>query len=117
MPSDKELQQFVQAQKMSSLSYSEVGATAGDLPNAYNIDHNRIQLGRGEHTWQAAVRAIRDWKMFNFSWVSVHPSAAPIQTGTTVAILARHLNFCSLNASRIVYVIDEGGSVRRFGFA
>ena len=38
----------------------------------------------------------------------------PIETGRDVAPLARHLGFYSLNACRIVYVIDEPNT---FGFA
>ena len=43
---------------------------------------------------------------------------APIEVGTTVAVLARHYGFHSLNPCRISYTIeeDEGGLVRR-GFA
>jgi uncharacterized protein (UPF0548 family) len=38
----------------------------------------------------------------------------PIEVGENVAPVARHLGFYSLNACRIVYVIDEPN---RFGFA
>jgi uncharacterized protein (UPF0548 family) len=34
-----------------------------------------------------------------------------------VAVLVSQLGFWSLNASRIVYVIDEDGSDKKFGFA
>ena len=40
--------------------------------------------------------------------------------GCTVALVARHYGFWSLNACRIVYVVDEVGGadgMRRFGFA
>jgi uncharacterized protein (UPF0548 family) len=52
--------------------------------------------------------------MFQLGWVRVHDNAAPIRVGSAVAVLIRHFGFWSLNASRIVYVIDEE---RRFGFA
>lgn len=102
---------------MSSFSYSEIGATAGDIPDSYNIYQNRIQLGRGERTWEAAVQAIQNWRMFDLSWVKVYPPIAPIEVGTTVAVLASHLMIYSLNASRIVYTVDESALARRFGFA
>ena len=38
----------------------------------------------------------------------------PIEVGCTVAMLASHLGFYSINSCRIVYTIDEP---RRFGFA
>lgn len=34
-----------------------------------------------------------------------------------VAVLARHLGFWSLNSARIVYTVEEGDAVERFGFA
>lgn len=37
--------------------------------------------------------------------------------GSVVAVLMKHFGFWSLNCWRIVYVIDEGGHVRRYGFA
>lgn len=47
-------------------------------------------------------------------WVHLCWHNAPIQAGTTVGILVSHFGFWSLNAARIVYVIDEP---MRFGFA
>jgi len=52
--------------------------------------------------------------MFDMDWLKIYPGAAPIIGGTTVAVLARHFGFWSLNPCRIVYVIDEPA---RFGFA
>jgi uncharacterized protein (UPF0548 family) len=37
--------------------------------------------------------------------------------GTDVAVSIHHFGFYSLNACRIVYVVDEEGTVKRFGFA
>ena len=36
--------------------------------------------------------------------------------GTTVGILVRHFGFWSLNAARIVYLINEQDSLEMFGF-
>jgi len=42
----------------------------------------------------------------------------PIEASTDVAIMMRHFGFRSLNASRIVYVVeDEAANRRRYGFA
>jgi uncharacterized protein (UPF0548 family) len=83
----------------------------------YNVDHNRVELGKGEGTWQRAADAIRAWEMFNMPWVNLHSPSAPIQVETDVAVSVHHLGFYSLNACRIVYVIDEEVPVKRFGFA
>ena len=55
--------------------------------------------------------------MFNFAWLHLCWPDAPIETGTTVGVLAHLPGFWSLNACRIVFVIDEEGEVRRYGFA
>ena len=116
-PSDDEIRRFISKQKDPRFSYPEVGASATAMPTGYNVDHNRIQLGRGEDTWQRAVHAIRAWQMFSMPWVSLHWPSAPIQVGTDVAVSVHHFGFYSLNACRIVYVVDEEGPVNRFGFA
>ena len=56
--------------------------------------------------------------MFDLGWVSVCWPDAEIEVGTTVAVLARHFGFWSLNPARIVFLInDDNGQMRRSGFA
>lgn len=116
-PSEDEVRRFIAEQGDSRFSYPELGASAGDIPPGYNLDHNRIHLGKGEATWRRAVEAIRTWQMFNIPWVRLYWPHVPIQVGTDVAVALHHFGFHSLNACRIVYVVDEDGPVRRFGFA
>jgi len=116
-PSEDEIRRFISKQKDAGFSYPDVGASATTVPTGYNVDHNRVQLGRGQVTWQRAVEAIRAWRMFSMPWVSLHWPSAPIQVGTDVAVSVRHLGFYSLNGCRIVYVVDEEGPIERFGFA
>jgi uncharacterized protein (UPF0548 family) len=116
-PTEGEIRRFLAKQKDSGFSYPEVGASATTAPTRYNVDHNRIQLGSGEVTWQRATEAIRSWRMFSIEWVNLHWPSAPIQVGTDVAVSVHHFGFYSLNACRIVYVVDEEGPMKRFGFA
>jgi uncharacterized protein (UPF0548 family) len=116
-PSDDEIRRFISGQKDSGFSYPEVGASATAAPTGYNVDHNRIQIGKGEDTWQRAANAIRAWKMFSMPWVSLHWPSAPILVGMDVAVSLHHFGFYSLNACRVVYVVDEEGLIKRFGFA
>ncbi len=105
------------------LSYAEQGATRDNAtsPAGYTLDHNRVRLGSGDTSFDAACRALRTWRMFPVPWTTIMPEAAPIRTGQTVAMLAHALGFWWLSACRIVYVIDEtateGEVRRRFGFA
>ena len=116
-PTEDEVRRFISKQKDSSFSYPDVGASATVVPAGYNLDRNRVQLGRGENTWQRGVGAIRAWRMFGMPWVNLHWQSAPIVVGTDVAVSVHHFGFYSLNACRIVYLVDEEGTVKRFGFA
>jgi uncharacterized protein (UPF0548 family) len=116
-PSDAQIEQFLLRARGSNFSYPEVGATASKTPSNYNVDHNRISLGKGDKTWQQAMEAVKTWKMFDLGWVRVCRSSGTAARGDTVAVLARFFNRYSLNACRIVYLIGEGNVGERFGFA
>ena len=117
IPTEEHIQGFLSKQPNSGFSYPEIGASASAVPTGYNVDHNRIQLGRGEVNWQRAREAIRAWKMFNLPWLRLYWPSAPVTAGSEVAVSIHHFGFYSLNACRIVYVIDEEGLIKRFGFA
>jgi len=55
--------------------------------------------------------------MFNLPWLRLYWPTTPIEVGATVVILVEHFGFYSLNASRIVYVVDDDGPTCRYGFA
>ena len=119
-PSPQRVSRFLDAQRDAPFSYDEVGATreGAKTPTGYAVDHNRARLGRGRDTFEKAVAALYSWKMFDVGWARLLPVDAPVEVGTTVAVLARHYGFHSLNPCRISYTIeeDEDGLVRR-GFA
>jgi uncharacterized protein (UPF0548 family) len=116
-PSEDTILRFIWKQKDSAFSYPEVGASVIAVPAGYDVDHNRVQLGTGEVMWQRAKQAIRNWQMFNIPWLRLYWPNAPIQVGTSVAVSINHFGFHSLNACRIVCVVDEDGPIKRFGFA
>jgi uncharacterized protein (UPF0548 family) len=121
-PLDDEVRRFIANQEHAGFAYSEVGASADTVPDGYNVDHNRIELGRGERVWQRTVAAVGAWQMFNIPWLRLYWPDTPIEVGAIVAISVCHFGFFSLNACRIVYVVDEDGvvtnaPVSRFGFA
>lgn len=116
-PSAQTIAEFLAAQRQQPFSYAEVGATCGRPPAGYNVDHNRALLGSGEETFAKAVAAITSWQMFNLGWCRIHPPDAAVEAGTTVAVLINHFGFWSLNACRIVYLLEEEGALHRRGFA
>lgn len=115
-PSNEYIRQFLVTQGKCPFSYDAVGMTRSAPPVGYVEDHNRIELGRGEATWQCAVAAVQRWEMFHLGWVQICWPHAPIVVGTTVGILARVPGCWSLNACRIAYLVDEEGPLCRYGF-
>ncbi|HZY65085.1 MAG TPA: DUF1990 domain-containing protein [Rubrobacteraceae bacterium] len=118
-PSEKELREFLKSQRDEPFSYEEVGSSRDGAREVegYVVDHNRVRIGAGEEAFARAVEALRGWRMFDLGWVRLCWPDAPLEVGTTVAVLGGHYSFWALNACRIVYRIEEDAGVRRFGFA
>jgi uncharacterized protein (UPF0548 family) len=116
-PNQDSILTFIAAQKTQGFSYAEVGCSRGKVPHGYVADHNRVKLGEGRESFERAKCAIKQWKMFDMSWIELCWPNTPIETGATVAVLISHLGFWSLNACRIVYVIEERTTVEKYGFA
>jgi len=116
-PSREQTQNVIAAQRNLPFSYPDVGASHGNMPAGYKVDHNCVRLGAGPAVFDRAVMAIRRWDMFDLGWMHLCWPEAPITTGSTVAILAAGFGLWTLNACRIVYVVEEGGPVQRYGFA
>src|SRR5215218_3797163 len=106
-PSEADAVEFIASQRSLPFTYSEVGATNTTPPRDYTVDHNRIQLGRGGATYQRAVAALKSWQHFDLGWVNIVPRGVAVEVGAIVAVKARAFGTWSLNASRVVYVIDE----------
>ena len=120
-PSEEVVREFITSQQDLPFSYSELGATQNqprDIQPGYKIDHNRIKLGEGEETFRRAVLGLRDWRQFELGWVTIVPPGKLLEVGVTVAVQAKTFGLWSLNAARIVCLIDESqpGNAR-FGFA
>jgi uncharacterized protein (UPF0548 family) len=117
-PSEKQINRFLERASSLEFSYSELGATnSAMLPPLFTVDRNRIQLGSGSLAWHRSIDALRKWEMFNMPWVRLCWPTAPIAERSNVAVLAHRIGLFWLNACRIVYLIDEDGPTKRFGFA
>ncbi len=107
-PTAQRIDRFRQTATRDTFSYPEVGATLkGEIPERYNLDHNRIRLGAGSRIFEQARAALFDWKMFDIGWVKLIHPAAPIVPGQTVLVLARTFRLYSLSASRVIAMIDD----------
>jgi uncharacterized protein (UPF0548 family) len=116
-PNQDLIRAFISAQMDEEFSYSEVGCSRQKPPTGYTVDHNRVALGQGANAFERAKNAVRQWKMFDMPWINLCWPDVPIEVDSTVAVLASHLGFWSLNACRIVYVIEEHGDLEKYGFA
>ena len=116
-PDRDSIRAFLSTQGGKQFSYSHVGASLEGAPEKYTVDHNRILLGEGADVFEWARTAIRQWKMFDMPWIDLCWPSTPIKVDATVAVLISHFGFWSLNACRIVYVIEEHGARERYGFA
>jgi uncharacterized protein (UPF0548 family) len=116
-PGEAAIRSFLAAQKERPFSYAELGASRDRAPDGYAVDHNRIELGQGAAIFERATNALRRWQMFQMPWIKLCWPSTPIEVGATVGVSVSHLGFWSLNACRVVYVLENHGSCERFGFA
>jgi uncharacterized protein (UPF0548 family) len=113
-PSPQALQAFLEQHRDAPCSCRRLDVAGEIRPVGYVRDHQRTELGRGPETFQSACQALREWRMFDLGWASVADSVCPLVAGRVVGVLARVAFFWTLNACRILDVIDEPGN--RFGF-
>jgi uncharacterized protein (UPF0548 family) len=111
-PGRDEISAFLERQ--GSFNYEGVGITASQAPPGYKVDRSCVLLGRGAKVFAAAKEALRKWQQFHVSWLNLCWQDSPLEPGKTVGILVRVMGVWSLDACRIVYVVDEAA---RFGFA
>jgi uncharacterized protein (UPF0548 family) len=116
-PAERQLKAFLSSQAHLDLTYAEVGATQVRPPAGYDQDHTRISLGCGEEVFRRAKAALLRWEQFRLGWIQAWSPNPAIERGNLVAVVARQLGVWWLNASRIVYVVDEAGVFVRFGYA
>ncbi len=101
-----------------------------DLPLSYNppgivrtasarrgIVEARVAVGRGPRDFERARAALLAWRQFDIGWIETFPKRAPVEVGSVVAVLIRHLGFWSLNGCRVVYCVGSREEGASFGFA
>jgi uncharacterized protein (UPF0548 family) len=117
-PNHERISELVEMQSRLEFTYPSVGTTrTGDSPSGFVVDHNRIHLGAGVATFDAACRALCEWQHYRFDWIELHRSDVDPEVGQTVGVLARALGLWVLNVCRVVYVVEEEQPLRRFAFA
>jgi uncharacterized protein (UPF0548 family) len=98
----------------AALTYTEVGATASELPAQYLHLSRRVILGRGHQVFAGAAAAVASWQVQLRSGLTVAASA-PTAVPGAIAVLGLGTGRLGLTAPcRVVYSVDEP---RRSGFA
>jgi uncharacterized protein (UPF0548 family) len=115
-PSARRIDAFLRESAALPLSYSPVGIASAP-PAAYDADETVAIIGRGDRCFERAKGALAGWKQFDPGWGMLFPATPPVDCGTTVTVLLRHLSFWSLNGCRVVYGIGDRTTAPRFGYA
>jgi uncharacterized protein (UPF0548 family) len=104
----------IAALRSASLSYAEVGQTAGDLPSGYHHLRRSVAVGTGAGRFDEGVRAVLGWEMHRRAGVFVRPSNESVVEGAVV-VLRMGWGVLGVSAPvRVVYTVNEP---HRQGFA
>jgi uncharacterized protein (UPF0548 family) len=113
-PALADIDAFLETSQDLPLSYGPVGLASRD-DAGFLIDEQHVVIGTGERDFQAATKALLEWRHFDLGWVALHPPKAPVVPRTVVAVLVHHLGFWSLNGCRVLEMIGAP-SDPEFGF-
>jgi uncharacterized protein (UPF0548 family) len=95
------------------LTYQEVGATRGELPEGYEHIVAQTLIGRGEQRYRDAVECLMSWGVHRAAGLRVGATTERVQTGSRALLTwGRFLRVTA--ACEVVYVFDEP---RLSGFA
>jgi uncharacterized protein (UPF0548 family) len=93
-----------------SLTYTEVGATAGPLPDGYHHLHRSAVIGTGRQRFIEAGDKVLRWGMLRGAGVGVEATTEVAEVGSEVLVGLGPIRA----PCRVVYVVDEPD---RRGFA
>ena len=95
---------------------TRLGQTHTDIQ--YRKDFVNTNLGSGQSTFSNAVQSMRAWHHFAMDWIHLFPENPAMEPTTTLLVCANHRMFWSVNACKIIDVIDESSeSTKRFGYS
>ena len=116
-PSLHVIERFLHGCRGLPLSYGEPIDLLQPATDGRVLDDALVPIGRGAEDFARAREALMTWRHLDVGWVRVFPHDAPVEVGTDVAVLFRHLGFWSLNGCRILYEAAPADDATRFGFA
>ena len=92
------------------LSYTEVGATAGQLPDGYHHVHRSAAIGKGRQRFNEAGDRVMRWGMQRGAGIGVDATTEIAEVGSELLIALGPIHA----PCRVVYVLDDDD---RRGFA
>jgi uncharacterized protein (UPF0548 family) len=104
---------MLREQTAQQLTYPEVGATAGELPDGYHSVRVATSLGKGDGVFERAAEGIRAWAPQRAAGIDLLPPRPELVPGESLLLSFRSLPFHVTAACRVVYVVDEPD---RYGF-
>jgi uncharacterized protein (UPF0548 family) len=107
-PTTAQLDVLIAHQKEQPTTYNRLNL------KGFDHDDNCVYLGTGDDVWQAAKRAMAQWAMFPDGWARIYYQNPVFTEGAIVVMCARVFGVWWLNASRILYVLNDD---RQYGFA
>ena len=122
-PTADDIHHYLQQLRQEQLTYDTPGCVEEQqVPRGFLRDHARTVLGRGKATFQAACWALRQWRVYPNSMVTLYWPSARWECGTNLLVGFRWGPIWSLNPCRIIYVVGDtrrrqGEDVQRCGFA
>lgn len=112
------------------LTYSEIGATSGELPAGYHQVRQSRRIGLGRNAFEAAVEALFHWDMHRRAGLRVAASTPPAREGVAVELRLGGLRLGGLRLAgltapcQVVYTVNDeaaddqaAGELMRAGFA
>ena len=121
-PTADDIHHYLQRVRREELTYPAIGCTEEPhAPCGYLRDHSSVRLGQGNATFQAACRAVREWRVYPESMVTLYWPSARWELGTNLIVGLRLGMLWSLNPCRVVHTIGDtrahrGQHVQRCGF-
>jgi uncharacterized protein (UPF0548 family) len=98
----------------TEVTYTEVGQTAGTLPDGYHHVRRSVTIGTGAQTFADAAGKIMRWQVQKGAGLKVDASSPVAEQGALVRTTLRLGPVPFVAPCRVVYVVDEP---RRRGFA
>jgi uncharacterized protein (UPF0548 family) len=125
-PSEVQIRAYLAQRAGEPFSYDAVGCTREEPQwrPGWNVDRQRVLLGRGSDVFERACEAIQRWQMFPPAITRLCWTDQPPREGLAVGILYRAapLRLWVLMAAKVIYVVsgvpeNDRRRIERFGFA